>query len=95
MLPMQPGLPERRAHDYKRHGTTTLFAALDIATGTVTGACTPRHRRQEFLAFLKQIARAHPDQELHLVMNDYATHKTVQVRDWLEANPRISVHFPP
>jgi len=95
MLPMQPGLPERRTHDYKRHGTTTLFAALDIATGTVTGACKPRHRHQEFLAFLKQIARAYPDQELHLVMDNYATHKTVQVRDWLEANPRIVVHFTP
>ncbi|MDQ2850787.1 MAG: IS630 family transposase [Actinomycetota bacterium] len=95
MLPMQPGLPERRTHDYKRHGTTTLFAALDIATGTVTGACKPRHRHQEFLAFLKQIARAYPDQELHLVMDNYATHKTAGVRDWLEANPRIVVHFTP
>ena len=67
VLPMQPGLAERRSHDYVRHGTTTLFAALEIATGTVTGACKPRHRHQEFLAFLKQVARAHPDQELHLV----------------------------
>ncbi len=95
MLPMQPGLPERRTHDYKRHGTTTLFAALDIATGTVTGACKPRHRHQEFLAFLTQIARAYPEQELHLVMDNYATHKTAQVRDWLAANPRIVVHFTP
>ena len=61
MLPMQPGRPERRTHDYVRHGTTTLFAALEIATGTVTGACKPRHRHQEFLAFLKQVARAYPD----------------------------------
>ena len=99
MLPMQPALPERRTHDYKRNGTTTLFAALEIATGKVTGACKPRHRHQEFLAFLKQIARAYPDhgtgQQLHLVMDNYAAHKKVEVRDWLTANPRIHVHFTP
>jgi len=99
MLPMQPGLPERRTHDYKRHGTTTLFAALEIATGTVTGAVKPRHRHQEFLAFLKQVARAYPDTgdgvELHLVMDNYAAHKRVEVRDWLAANPRIHAHFTP
>ncbi len=66
VLPLQPGLPARRTHEYKRHGTTTLFAALEIATGRVTGACKPRHRHQEFLAFLKQVARAYPDRELHL-----------------------------
>jgi len=99
MLPMQPGLPERRTHDYKRNGTATLFAALEIATGKVTGGCKPRHRHQEFLAFLKQVARAYPDdgtgQELHLVMDNYAAHKRVEVRDWLAANPRIHVHFTP
>ena len=95
MLPMQPGLPERRTHDYMRHGTTTLFAALDIATGTVTAACKPRHRHQEFLAFLKQVARAYPDQELHLVMDNYSTHKKAEVRTWLERHPRIHVHFTP
>ena len=97
MLPMQPGLPERRTHDYMRHGTSTLFAALEIATGKVTGACKPRHRHQEFLAFLKQVARAYPDGtgELHLVMDNYAAHKKVEVRDWLAANPRIHVHFTP
>lgn len=95
MLPMQPGLPARRTHDYKRHGTTTLFAALEIATGKVTAACKPRHRHQEFLAFLKQVARCYPDDELHLVMDNYATHKRVEVRDWLAANPRIHVHFTP
>ncbi len=99
MLPMQPGLPERRTHDYKRHGTSTLFAALDIATGTVTAACKPRHRHQEFLAFLRQVARAYPDTgdgtELHLVTDNYATHKKAEVRDWLAANPRIHVHFTP
>lgn len=94
-LPMQPTQIERRTHDYVRHGTTTLFAALDIATGHVTGACKPRHRHQEFLAFLKQVARAYPDQQLHLVMDNYATHKRVEVRDWLAAKPRIHVHFTP
>ena len=99
MLPMQPGLPERRTHDYKRHGTSTLFASLEIGTGKVTAACKPRHRHQEFLAFLKQVARAYPDhgdgQQLHLVMDNYATHKKAEVRDWLAANPRIRVHFTP
>ena len=96
ILPMQPHLIERRSHDYIRHGTSTLFAALDIATGQVTAALKPRHRRQEFLAFLKQVARAYPGPaELHLVMDNYAAHKTPEVRAWLEANPRISVHFTP
>ena len=95
VLPMQPHLIERRSHDYIRHGTSTLFAALDIATGKVTAAMKPRHRRQEFLAFLKQVARAYPDGQLHLVMDNYAAHKTLEVRAWLEANPRITVHFTP
>ena len=95
MLPMQPGLPERRTHDYKRHGTSALFAALEIATGRVTGACKPRHRHQEFLAFLRQVARAYPQGELHLVMDNYATHKTAEVRAWLAKNPRIHVHHTP
>jgi transposase len=95
MLPMQPGLPERRTHDYRRHGTTTLFAALEIATGRVTGHCLPRHRHQEFLRFLRQIARAYPRVELHLVMDNYAAHKHPAVRAWLAANPRVNVHFTP
>jgi transposase len=95
VLPMQPGLAERRTHDYVRHGTTTLFAALDVATGKVTAACHPRHRHQEFLRFLKQVARAHPGGELHLVMDNYAAHKRIEVRDWLAANPRVQVHFTP
>ncbi len=74
VLPMQPGHAEQRTHDYVRHGTTTLFAALEIATGKVTGLCKNRHRHQEFLAFLKHLARAYPDRELHLVMDNYATH---------------------
>ncbi|MET0520681.1 MAG: IS630 family transposase [Jiangellaceae bacterium] len=94
-LPMKPGAAERRTHDYVRHGTTTLFAALEVATGTVTGLTQPRHRHQEFLRFLKHVARAYPDQQLHLVMDNYATHKRSEVHDWLEHNPRIHVHFTP
>jgi transposase len=92
---MQIGMPERQTHDYIRNGTTTLFAALDIATGQVTGVCKPRHRHQEFLAFLKHVARASPDQELRLVMDNYAAHKKQEVLDWLAENPRIRVHFTP
>jgi transposase len=95
MLPMQPFVPEKRTHDYVRHGTTTLFAALDIATGQVTGMCQPRHRHQEFLRFLKQVAKAYPTQELHLVMDNYAAHKRIEIKTWLAENPRIHVHFTP
>lgn len=103
ILPMQPGKVERRSHDYYRHGTTTLFAALDIATGQVTGALKPKHRHQEFLAFLNQIDRAYrgvtgPDGtpvELHLVMDNYSAHKHANVKKWLAAHPRIVVHFTP
>jgi transposase len=95
VLPTQPHLIERRSHDYIRHGTTTLFAALEIATGLVTAALKPRHRHSEFLAFLKQVARAYPDVELHLVMDNYAAHKHPTVQAWLAANPRIHLHFTP
>jgi transposase len=95
VLPLQPGLAERRSHDYVRHGTSTLFAALEIATGAVTAACKPRHRHQEFLAFLKQLAKAYPDVQLHLVMDNYAAHKHPRVKTWLAANPRVVVHFTP
>jgi transposase len=95
VLPLQPGYAEQRTHDYVRHGTTTLFAALEIATGKVTGLCKQRHRHQEFLAFLKHLARAYPDAELHLVMDNYATHKRPEVKAWLADNPRIHVHFTP
>lgn len=95
MLPMQPGHCEQRTHDYVRHGTTTLFAALNIATGQVATQCKPRHRHQEFLAFLKHVAKAYPDQDLHMVMDNYGTHKKAEVTTWLAANPRITVHFTP
>jgi transposase len=98
ILPMQPHLIERRSHDYRRHGTTALFAALEIATGKVTARCQDRHRHQEFLVFLvflRQVARAYPDVELHLVLDNYAAHKHPAVKDWLAANPRVHVHFTP
>lgn len=95
ILPMRPGLPEKATHDYVRHGTTTLFAALEIATGRVEQACLPRHRHQEFLTFLKQVAKAYPRRELHLVVDNYATHNHPAVRAWLRRNPRITLHFTP
>src|SRR6202041_2768112 len=79
VLPMRPGIPERQTHDYIRHGTTTLFAALEVATGTVTDACYPRHRHGEFLRFLKKVAAAYPGAELHIVCDNYATHKHADV----------------
>jgi len=99
VVPMQPGHAEQRTHDYVRHGTTTVFAALEVATGQVTGLCKTRHRHQEFLGFLKHLARAYPDTgdgtQLHLVMDNYATHKHPEVTGWLAANPRFLVHFTP
>jgi transposase len=95
ILPMRPGLPERATHDYVRHGTTTLFAALEVATGKVTDACYPRHRHEEFLRFLKQVATAYPRVKLHIVCDNYATHKHPAVQAWLAKNPRITMHFTP
>ena len=95
ILPIRPGLPEKATHDYVRHGTTTLFAALEVATGRVEQACLPRHRHQEFLAFLKQVAKTYPRRRLHLVVDNYAPHKQPAVRAWLARNPRITLHFTP
>jgi transposase len=95
ILPLRPGLPEKATHDYVRHGTTTLFAALEVATGKVTDACYPRHRHEEFLKFLKQVAKAYPRVPLHLVADNYATHKHPAVQAWLARNPRITMHFTP
>jgi transposase len=96
MLPLRPGLAERRTHDYKRNGTTTLFAALDVATGKISAdACYARHRHQEFLRFLKKVAAAHPNVELHVVLDNYATHKHPEIRSWLADNPRVTLHFTP
>jgi transposase len=95
ILPLRPGLPEKASHDYVRHGTTTLFAALEVATGKVTDACYPRHRHQEFLRFLKKVAAAYPGRELHVVCDNYSAHKHPEVRAWLAANPRVTLHFTP
>ncbi len=95
ILPLRPGLPERATHDYIRHGVTTLFAALEVATGQVVDACYPRHRHQEFVRFLKKVAAAWPGQQLHVVCDNYATHNHTEVRAWLAANPRVTLHFTP
>jgi transposase len=95
VLPLRLGMPEKQTHDYVRHGTTTLFAALEVATGKVTDACYPRHRHEEFLRFLKQIAKAYPRVKLHIVADNYATHKHPAVQAWLARNPRITMHFTP
>ncbi|TWU00187.1 Integrase core domain protein [Botrimarina colliarenosi] len=98
LLPMTPGSCERRTHDYHRHGVTSLFAALDIATGEVIGRCSRRHRSQEFLQFLRRIDKTiakRPGQEVHLVMDNYATHKTEAVQRWLLRHPEYHVHFTP
>ena len=96
VLPMMPGMPEKRTHDYMRHGTTTLFAALDVATGEVVGQMHRRHRSQEFLKFLQHVNAETPeDLDVHLVMDNYGTHKTPAVKRWFARHPRFHVHFTP
>jgi transposase len=95
ILPLRPGLPEKATHDYLRHGTTTLYAALEVATGKVTDACYPRHRSDEFLKFLKLVAKTYPRVNLHVVVDNYAAHKHPRVTAWLARNPRITLHFTP
>lgn len=96
VLPMRFGEVERRTHDYDRHGTTTLFAALDVATGNVIGKCYARHRAREFLKFLLEIeAHVPTDLEVHLILDNYATHKTPAVHRWLAKRPRFHLHFTP
>ena len=95
-LPMGLGYAEGYTHDYVRHGTTTLFAALDIATGQVFGHCRKRHRHEEFLSFLRLIDREVPAElDIHLVLDNYATHKHAKVKRWLAARPRFHLHFTP
>ena len=95
-LPLTFGKPATRTHDYRRHGTTSLFAALDVATGKVIGQLKRRHRSVEFLQFLKAIDAAVPtDQDIHLIMDNYGTHKTEKVRAWFAEHPRYHVHFTP
>ena len=98
----QPGLPMKKGrcgtmtHDYKRHGTTTLFAALNVLDGRVIGECLPRHRHQEFLRFLRRLDREFPQElALHLILDNYGTHSERQVKAWLERHPRFHVHFTP
>jgi transposase len=95
MLPLRPGQAERHTHDYKRHGTTCLFAALEVGTGQVTTDHRVRHTGADFLAFLKQVTRAYPSGELHIVLDNVSTHKTPDVRAWLAKHPRITFHFTP
>ena len=96
----QPGLPLKKGraatmtHDYKRHGTTTLFAALDVKSGKVIGDCMPRHRAKEFLKFLRQIAKAVPARrDVHLDLDNYATHKTFELKGWLDKCPHFKLHL--
>jgi transposase len=98
----QPGLPLKKGragtmtHDYERHGTTTLFAALDVATGRIEHACLPRHRRDEFLRFMTQVERRVPKGlSVHVILDNYATHKTAEVEAWLRKHPRVHFHFTP
>jgi transposase len=96
VLPMMPGMPERRTHDYARHGVTSLFAAFNIADGTVISELHRRHRHQEFLKFLKKIDKNVPSGlDVHLVCDNYGTHKTPEIQDWLARRPRFHVHFTP
>jgi len=96
MLPLRPGQLERRTHDYKRHGTTSLFAALDVATGRVLGQLRHRHRSVEFRKFLDLIDEAVPSElDVHLVIDNYSTHKSPMIRNWLLKRPRYHVHFTP
>jgi transposase len=94
ILPLRPGLPERQTHDYQRHGTTTLFAALNILNGKVISSCLPRHRAKEFVHFLNQVEKeVPPDQDIHLIMDNYSTHKSAAVQRWLKPKKRRRFHF--
>src|SRR6202030_2739478 len=96
LLPLSPGVPARQTHDYKRNGTTTLFAALNMLDGTVIGDCMPRHRHQEFIRFLQLINVKTPlDLDLHLIVDNYATSKHPRVQSWLKRHPRFHLHFIP
>lgn len=95
ILPMRPGLPARMTHDYKRHGTTSLFAALEVASGKVHGACFPRHTHLQFVEFLDSIDRKYRRREIHLICDNYGTHKHPTVKAWLKDHPRFHMHFTP
>ena len=95
ILLLRPGLPEKATHDYRRNGTTTLFAALEVATGKVVDERYDRHGKAEFLDFLKTVAKAYPRRELHVVLDNYHTHKHDEINAWLTKHPRITLHFTP
>jgi len=94
-LPLKPGKAQRMTHDYKRNGTSSLYVALEIATGEVTGACYPQHTHQEFLAFLNRLVKAYPRRPLHVVLDNSSTHSTPEVKRWLKRHPRVHFHFTP
>jgi transposase len=94
LLPLRPGLPERQTHDYTRHGTTTLFAAFNILNGKVIGSCLPRHRGKEFIKFLHQLEKqVPPELDIHLILDNYSTHKSAAVQRWLKPKKRSRFHF--
>jgi transposase len=95
LLPLRPGLPARQTHDYRRNGVTSLYAALEVATGRVVGACRPTHTGVDFLHFLKRLARLYPGRELHCIVDNSSTHSTPAVQAWLAAHPRVHLHFTP
>jgi len=95
LLPIDFGVTEKRTHDYKRHGTTNLFAALDVATGTVVADCYPQRTGAEFLAFLRKAVKPHAGKEIHVVLDNLSTHDTPEVQTWLEVNPNVTFHFTP
>lgn len=96
VLPLRPGIPARQTHDYERHGTPTLFAALNILDGTVIGSCLPRHRHGEFLQFLDRVEDATPRRrEIHLILDNYGTHTHPKVKEWFAEHPRYPLHFTP
>lgn len=95
-LPMRPGIPKQQTHDYVRHGTTTLFAALNVLDGTVIGSCLPKHRHEDFIEFMEQVDAVTPKRRaLHLILDNYGTHKHPAVKEWFAAHPRFHLHFIP
>src|SRR5438876_1209115 len=95
LLPLRPGLPARQTHDYRRNGLTSLYAALEVASGNVIGECRERHTGLDFVGFLDRVERTYPGQELHVIMDNSSTHTTPAVREWLERRPWVHFHFTP
>jgi transposase len=95
LLPLRPGLPARQTHDYRRNGLTSLYAALEVASGKVLGECRERHTGADFLAFLQRVARGYRGHELHVILDNSSTHTTPAVQAWLTAHPRVHFHFTP